>query len=506
MIRKSNGSGAVPCIWHVYLTLGILVIFGFFLAPHPWVKSVLPAFMMASATVATIAGIWINRPTRPLAWYLIAAGLLLFAVGEVIFYVYETILNVGPFPSIADVFYLGEPVLLIAGLLLLVRGRTQEKDTASLIDAAIITTGVGLLAWTFLIAPYVQDPTLSLLERSILAAYPLSDVFLLGMAMRLVFSPGARTTAYRLLISGLVFLMFADVAYAGTALAGIYSLGSPVNALYLLSETLLGLAALHPSMRKLSEPAPDCKLEITTRRLTMLAGASLMAPAVLAIQAVRGEQLDIPVIVGSSVVLSVLVLIRMEGLIRNLKKTLAEREALQIQLEYRALHDPLTGLPNRALFTDRLQVALSKTSRHGGAVAVLFLDLDSFKQVNDSLGHNAGDKLLREISGRLAACVRSHDTLARLGGDEFVLLLVDVDQRYTADVAQRMIETAKIPHIIDGHRAQVSASIGIFLGQGGNNPDGLLRAADAAMYHAKRSGREKYTFFSELPMAEAQSS
>jgi diguanylate cyclase (GGDEF)-like protein len=259
-------------------------------------------------------------------------------------------------------------------------------------------------------------------------------------------------------------------------------------------------------MRKLSEPAPDCKLEITTRRLTMLAGASLMAPAVLAIQAVRGEQLDIPVIVGSSVVLSVLVLIRMEGLIRNLKKTLAEREALQIQLEYRALHDPLTGLPNRALFTDRLQVALSKTSRHGGAVAVLFLDLDSFKQVNDSLGHNAGDKLLREISGRLAACVRSHDTLARLGGDEFVLLLVDVDQRYTADVAQRMIETAKIPHIIDGHRAQVSASIGIFLGQGGNNPDGLLRAADAAMYHAKRSGREKYTFFSELPMAEAQSS
>ncbi|MBA3388322.1 MAG: diguanylate cyclase [Rubrobacter sp.] len=176
---------------------------------------------------------------------------------------------------------------------------------------------------------------------------------------------------------------------------------------------------------------------------------------------------------------------------------ITERKELEQRLEYQAYHDALTGLPNRALFTDRLEVALSRKQRDGGQVAVLLLDLDGFKNVNDTMGHKAGDILLQVVSDRLTEVIRPHDTVARLGGDEFVLLIDATDGTDVAKVAERVIEAVRAPHEIHGQRTRIAASVGIALNGENSNPDWLLRAADVAMYEAKRGGRGRYRFHAE---------
>jgi diguanylate cyclase (GGDEF)-like protein len=168
-----------------------------------------------------------------------------------------------------------------------------------------------------------------------------------------------------------------------------------------------------------------------------------------------------------------------------LSRDVTDRVALEEELRRRAFHDALTGLPNRALFEDRMRRALAATGR-GGAIAVLFVDLDDFKTVNDSLGHAAGDELLRLVAGRIDEILRPGDTVARLGGDEFAVLLEQVGGPEEAEaVALRLLEALRAPATLAGRRLEVRASVGIATSQAGTAPGDLLRDADAAMYEAK---------------------
>ena len=158
-------------------------------------------------------------------------------------------------------------------------------------------------------------------------------------------------------------------------------------------------------------------------------------------------------------------------------------------LAHRALHDPLTGLPNRVLFRDRLELALARTRRLPSAVGVYYIDLDGFKPVNDSLGHEAGDVLLVEIARRLRQVLRPADTVARLGGDEFAVLSESIADEATAvEIAERIIDAVGAPFDLEVGHAQVAASVGIALADGAADPEGLLRAADRGMYAAKSCG------------------
>ncbi len=171
-------------------------------------------------------------------------------------------------------------------------------------------------------------------------------------------------------------------------------------------------------------------------------------------------------------------------------RDVTEREDLRRDLAHRATHDDLTGLPNRALFNDRLQHALARRPT-GNALdrAVLFLDLDRFKTVNDSLGHQAGDDALREVAARLTACVRSGDTVARLGGDEFVVLLEDMAGLATVEeIADRILAAVAQPLALGAAEMRLTASLGIAMSRPDVSPEELLREADGAMYSAKRSG------------------
>ena len=182
------------------------------------------------------------------------------------------------------------------------------------------------------------------------------------------------------------------------------------------------------------------------------------------------------------------------GVVLN-ARDVTERVRLQDELVRQAHYDGLTGLANRGLFRDRLEQALARSARAGGTVAVLILDLDGFKQVNDSLGHDAGDQLLRVVAERLTECVRATDTVARFGGDEFAVLLDQTDEALAVTVARRALARLAEPAVVAGRELEVAASIGIALHAGQDGGDELVRNADVAMYAAKDAGRGRHEVF-----------
>jgi diguanylate cyclase (GGDEF)-like protein/PAS domain S-box-containing protein len=185
-------------------------------------------------------------------------------------------------------------------------------------------------------------------------------------------------------------------------------------------------------------------------------------------------------------------------------RDITEHKALEERLAHQALHDPLTGLPNRVLFTDRLRQALARAKRRQRSLAVMFMDLDNFKVINDSLGHKMGDRLLVAATKRIRGVLRPEDTVARLGGDELVFLLDDTDLDGAIQVAERILEVMRAPFTLHGRELFITASIGITVGDGdGKRAPDLLRDADLAMYRAKHSGKARYAIFEEAMNAQA---
>ena len=172
-------------------------------------------------------------------------------------------------------------------------------------------------------------------------------------------------------------------------------------------------------------------------------------------------------------------------------------KAMTAKMTYLAQHDFLTNLPNRVLLNDRIEQAIASADRYGTQVALLFLDLDNFKHINDSLGHASGDKLLQSVSKRLKACVRNTDTVSRQGGDEFIILLDDRQTGKHAELtAEKILEQLTMPHMVGKCQLYITTSIGISIyPQDGLDAETLLKSADTAMYHAKEKGRNNYQFF-----------
>jgi diguanylate cyclase (GGDEF)-like protein len=447
----------------------------------------------ASAVAAALFGAWRNRPERRVPWVLMAAGQGLFVAGDIMWNWYELI-GEDPFPSLADVLYLAGYPLIALGLFLLIRRRIGDGDRGGLLDAAILTAAAAVLSWTFLMRPQVVGTEVDLLSLSITLAYPIADLILIGVAMGLLTTPGARTSAFLMLGASLGCMLVADQFYALQTLDGTYVSGSALDTLYLVAYVLFGASALHPSMRRLTDPHPVPVTWLGPVRLVCLAAAMLTGPVLLTMGPDAGSGLAV-IAVGSGL-LSLLVLARLVGLVGLLARDVAQRRALEAQLSFQAFHDPLTGLTNRRRFIEASEAALRERARPG-SVAALFLDIDDFKTINDTLGHAAGDNALKAVSDRVRSALRVGDLAARLGGDEFGVLLRDLPGEDCAvHVAERLLVALSEPLVIAGVPAAVGASIGIAIGTAEmRTADDLLGDADIAMYRAKAMGKGRYHIF-----------
>ncbi|ABG04506.1 diguanylate cyclase/phosphodiesterase [Rubrobacter xylanophilus DSM 9941] len=482
-------------LWAAYAGLGALATAGYFLLPAGLAAAVY-ILTGASSAAAVALGALLHRPSRRLPWFVLSLGPLLMSLADCLWSYYWSRGSV-PYPSYADALYLLGYVFLGAGLLLL-QHRTVSNGLDALVDPLMVASGGALLYWGLIIGPYVHDPSLSLPAKAVSVAYPLLDVLLLAALARYLLGFGGRVPALYLLGLSFAVLLLADSVYGLQVLQGSYRDGSWVDAGWLACYVLLGAAALHPSMRGLSVPQPGSAEPalLTNRRIALLTGAALTAPGLLAAQAALGVRIDAYPIAAGCVLIFALAVIRIRGIVVALLRTLSERERLQERLEQQALHDPLTGLANRALFSDRLAHAASRANPLDcGRLAVLMLDLDGFKSVNDSLGHEVGDALLVSVAGRIRACVRPSDTVARLGGDEFAVLIEEIsDVGAAVRVAERILDRLGEPYSVGGVGRVAAASVGVAFGPA-REAKSLLRDADAAMYVAKERGKGRYEVF-----------
>ncbi|MEV4636461.1 EAL domain-containing protein [Actinoplanes sp. NPDC049548] len=281
--------------------------------------------IVLSSFVAFAVGITRNKPRRRQPWALLAAGYIAFAAGTVVALV---AVPLGQFPSIADLVFLGLSLpLLLTGLHGLTRSGARFLDRAGVLDAAILTIAGGFLAWTFLINPFLQDPTLGPLEKAVSIAYPLTDVLTLAILARLGLAAARNTSLVALLTSGAA-LLTADVLYGLSRLEHIWELGGPMDLGWLVFYIAGGAAALHPSMIRATEPQVLTSTQVSLRR-GVLTVASLLAPAALLVQALRGPVLDGLLIAVVSAALILLALARMSAVANNLRQALARERELR---------------------------------------------------------------------------------------------------------------------------------------------------------------------------------
>src|SRR5881396_3812161 len=328
-------------VWIWYLAgTGVLTALYLFAPPLAGNGPLINALGL-SGVVAIVVGIRMHRPKARAAWWLFAAGQFLFFSGDLYTYSYPKLLgaDVG-FPSIGDALYLTVYPVLMAGLFILIKRRNPRPDRTALIDALILSIGVGLLSWVFLIAPNVHLTGLTVLANAVSVAYPLGDVLLLAAAIRLAVDAGKRSASFWLLVSSIVCLLATDSAYNYALLKNTYNHQLIYDAGWILYYLLWGAAALHPSMRDLEEPAADPRTRLTPLRLVLLGGACLIAPGIRFWQELGNP--DVLVLIIASAFLFLLVVARMAGLVRQEGRVVSRERALRgagIDLVAAASHD-----------------------------------------------------------------------------------------------------------------------------------------------------------------------
>jgi diguanylate cyclase (GGDEF)-like protein len=424
------------------------------------------------AVVGIVAGVRMQR-LPPVPWLLLAAGQLAFVVGDTLWDVYDRILHTAPSPSPADVLYLAGYPLMAAALALLAHRRAAAGP--ALLDAAIVTIGVAVVSWVFVIAPLATDTSVATVDRIVAVAYPVGDLLLLAMTVRLFLAPGRASRGHRLLGTGLLVVLVADALYAQATLGATALVPERfLDTGWLAGYALIGAAVLVPTIRALTEP-PPAHAEVGPSRLWLLAGASLLAPATLALQTARGADAQPMLIALTSAVLFGLVVLRMSWLVRRVEEQAAE-------LSRAARTDALTGAPNRRAWDEQIAIELARAKRTGAPVSVAMLDLDHFKAYNDRHGHPAGDRLLRAVTDAWRAQLRTIDVLARYGGEEFGLILPGCG----VDLAAAIVERLRL-----ATPGGESSSAGVAAWDGIECADTLLARTDQALYAAKHAGRDR---------------
>ncbi|KGI67954.1 bifunctional diguanylate cyclase/phosphodiesterase [Mycolicibacterium rufum] len=419
------------------------------------------------------------------AWALMTAALAAWAIGDGIWLLYELILRQeAPVPSAADAFYVVFAVLAVAAMTQFVTEPMRESRLRIALDGITVALCLFLLAWILALHTVYDAYRDDRAALFVALLYPASDLAMLTIAVVTLLRAEARQRVVLTVLSGAIAVMaVADITYAVLVAGDNYRTGDPIDAVWGAAAVLFAAAALisrrTPTPRPPTLPVPS-NASLWLPYVPLLLAGTVGPPLVMT----GVERFLVPVIV-------VAVCLRQSV-------SAWENRRLLTAAADQALRDPLTGLANTALFDDRLAHAMVLRSRIDRSVAVLSLDLDDFKLINDNLGHSTADRLLADVGRRLADCARTGDTVARTGGDEFALLLEGPFDESDA-VARRVSAAFDIPFTVDGHDILLRPSIGVTVASMSEpdlTPEVLRERAAIAMHAAKRARSPEVQTFS----------
>ena len=446
----------------------------------------LAAALVAAASTGLRARSSTGRSRQSWAW--LAAGCASWAIGQAVWSWYELVLRHDtPFPSFADVGYLGFTVGVCGALCRYPAGGGRGDHRRRVLDGLTVTIALVLLSWSTALGAVIAQGGQGVLTTAVSLAYPTSDLVVLTVVVLLL---GRATTDRRtlgLLGSGIAAIAVADSAFLYLTASGAYTgEATSVGLGWIAGFLVLALAPLSVGATQASaieEHADSVKASALPYLPLCLAVILLTGQTLGGHTPGPGELALVAINVG-------LVLVRQFATVQDNSRLAGELAVREAELRHLAFHDGLTGLANRALFADRVGHALELHQRDLRPMAVLFCDLDDFKVVNDTLGHATGDALLVRVAERLRGALRAGDTLARLGGDEFAILLENTAEPTV--VAQKVVDCLRAPFFVTGRSLLVGGSVGLAaVGPDRATPpaDVLLAQADLAMYAAKRSGK-----------------
>lgn len=412
-------------------------------------------------------------------WICFALGFGGWTAGELIYGYLNLVLDRATFPSVADFGYILFPIFSCIGLVQWPVVSAGQSRMRLMLDGLIFALSLFLLAWVLALRAVYESFQEDKLVVGWALTYPLLDLVVLAIAGLVLVRAGARRrVSLMLLAAALALVAVSDVAFAWVTAHGGYAAVLPIDVGWVAGMVLFGAAAL---TNRGAPAAPDSPPYVPTSISLWLPYLPLLVGGTVAAVVVLDGALRVMVIV---VIIAIC--------LRQFLASWENRRLLRMVAD-QALRDPLTGLANLALFNDRLSHAMQLRERDGRAVAVLSLDLNDFKIVNDSLGHAAGNELLTRVAGRLTTCVRRGDTLARVGGDEFAVLIEDRAD-HSLEIAHRVVEAFDTPFAVDGQSLLMRPSVGLAAAMPDDAPDPsgeqLFKRADAAMYAAKRSRTE----------------
>lgn len=462
------------------------------------------AAQLAAGVAATVACWWTSGRFRgpERRWRrLMGVGMGGWSIGMAL-WAYFQIFSATPLPSPswADVGFLTLPVFALPALLALAVRRSPDAIDAQrhgsivfVLDGLVVVGSLFILTWVTALGAVIDAVAPSTSAFIVAAAYPATDLILVVIVVLLAVTrrvPEQYRTQLWLLGSGLVALSLSDSIFAYLVSTGAEEMPPITNAGFIAGPLLIGIAALVTAEADAGGRQARVRQGVERAHLLLPYVLVLVTGTVVGVQGAMGAEIDRVEITLAWALVGLVLVRQMVTLLQN--TALLERvSAAQEELAHRAHHDPLTGLANRALFNERLDRAVESHRRERRHFALLVVDLDDFKSVNDELGHSVGDRLLHAIGERLRGCVRSSDTVARLGGDEFALVLDGVAET-PASVSQRVLHALQQPFQIDGLSLSLSASVGVVEPSSDDTDltaDMVLHRADGAMYLGKRRGK-----------------